>query len=122
MTIEELIIIAKNQDPRNIFEPFSGDVSFIPVDIRRLYVIANPVDVEIKTRKYGNVYFFPIDQVRHQNSEYSFLPEDAFIFASTNGDPIFIKDNIYYISYESEYLPEKISDSFSNFLDTIKVL
>ena len=122
MTIEEFITTAQKQDSRNIFEPYDGDVSFVPVDIRKLYVIANPVDVEIRTRKFGNVYLFPIDQIRYQHIEYSFMPKDAFIFASTNGDPIFIKDNIYYITYECEYLPEKISDSFSSFLDTVKVI
>lgn len=122
MTIEEFMTTAQEQDSRNIFEPYDGDVSFVPVDIRKLYVIANPVDVEIRTRKFGNVYFFPIDQIRHQHIEYSFMPEDAFIFASTNGDPIFIKDSQYFISYESSYLPEKIADSFSSFLDTIKVI
>ena len=97
MTIEEFITTAQKQDSRNIFEPYDGDVSFVPVDIRKLYVIANPVDVEIRTRKFGNVYLFPIDQIRYQHIEYSFMPKDAFIFASTNGDPIFIKDDIYYI-------------------------
>lgn len=121
MTIEEFVLKAKEQDSRNIFEPYTGNVSFVPIDIRKLYVIANPIDVEIRTRKYGNIYFFPLDHIRHQNREYSFMPEDAFIFASTNGDPIFIKDSQFFISYESEYIPEKISDSFSRFLDIIKM-
>lgn len=121
MTIEEFISKAEKQDSRNHFEPFSGDVSFVPEDIREFYVSANPVDVEIRTRKFGNVRFFPIEQIEALKNEYSFMPNDSFIFAITNGDPIFIEKTQYYITCESRYIPEFISSSFREFLDILKM-
>jgi len=122
MTIEEFITKAEMQDSRNHFEPFFGDVSFVPEDIREFYVSANPVDVEIRTRKFGNVRFFPIQQIRNLNNEYSFMPNETFIFATTNGDPIFIENSHFYISYESRYMPESLSNNFSFFLDILTIL
>lgn len=121
MTIEEFVTKAEKQDSRNHFEPFFGDVSFIPEDIKDFYVLANPVDVEISTRKFGNVRFFPIEQIEDIKNEYSFMPNDTFIFASTNGDPIFIENKHYYITLESRYVPELISGSFREFLDVLKM-
>ena len=122
MKIEEFVIKAEKQDSRNVFEPFEGDVSFVPEDIRKFYVLANPVDVEISTQKYGNVHFYPIEQIRNLNDEYSFMPNRSFIFATTNGDPIFIENSRYYTTYESCYQPEYISDSFEAFLDVLKMV
>jgi hypothetical protein len=121
MTIEEFVTKAEKQDARNCFEPFFGDVSFVPEDIRDFYVLANPVDVEISTRKFGNVRFFPIEQIEDIKNEYSFMPNDTFIFASTNGDPIFIEKTSFYITCESRYLPEFISRNFREFLDVLKM-
>lgn len=121
MTVEEFVKKAEKQDSRNVFEPFLRDVSFVPEGIRNFYVIANPVDVEIRTRKYGNVSFFPIEQVRYLNDEYSFMPKKTFIFASANGDPFFIEKSHYYLTYESCYMPELVADSFEEFLDILKM-
>ena len=121
MTIEEFVIKAERQDSRNQFKPFLGDVSFVPEDIKDFYLLANPIDVEIRTRKYGNVRFYPIEQIENLKNEYSFMPNDTFIFASANGDPIFIEKTHYYITCESRYMPEFISGSFSEFLDVLKM-
>lgn len=122
MNIEEFVAKAEKQDSRNYFEPFLGDVSFVPEDIREFYILANPVDVEISTRKYGNVHFYPIEQIRNLNDEYSFMPKESFILATTNGDPIFVENSRYYTTYESCYQPEYISDSFEAFLDALKMV
>lgn len=122
MKIEEFVAKAEKQDSRNFFEPFSGDVSFVPEDLRELYVLANPIDVEISTRKFGNVRFYPIEQIRNLNDDYSFMPIESFIFATTNGDPIFVEKSRYYITYESCCQPEYIADSFEAFLDVLKMV
>lgn len=121
MTIEDFVNKAKKQDSRNIFESYSGDVSIIPSDIRNFFIKANPINVQIETRKFGDIHFYPLEEINSLNQEYSFMPEDSFIFASTNGDPIFIQNSQYYITYESRFLPEQISNSFENFLDYIKI-
>ena len=94
MTIEEFVKKAKEQDSRNYFEPFEGDMFNIPPDIKEFYIRANPVDVEIRTKKFGNLHFFPLEEMEVIKKEYSFMPKDVFIFASTNGDPVFIEIHI----------------------------
>ena len=122
MTIDEFVKKASKQDSRNIFESYEGDVSSIPSDIKDFYVRANPVDVEIRTRKFGYVRFFSIEQIRNLHKEYSFMKNDSFIFASTNGDPLFIENSNYFITYESRYNPEYLSDSFFVFLDVLNII
>ena len=122
MKIEEFVAKAEKQDSRNAFEPFLGDVSFVPEDLREFYLLANPIDVEISTRKFGNVRFYPIEQIGNLNDEYSFMPKESFIFATTNGDPIFVENSRYYTTYESCYQPEYISDSFEALLDVLKMV
>lgn len=121
MTVEEFIKKAKEQDSRNVFEPYIGDMSDVPSVMEKLYINANPVDVEIATRKYGNIHFYPLEEIRHLKKVYSFMPDDAFIFASTNGDPIFVENSHFYITYESQFCPESLSDSLGSFLDYIKI-
>ena len=38
MTIEEFVKKAKEQDSRNYFEPFEGDMFNIPPDIKEFYI------------------------------------------------------------------------------------
>lgn len=121
MTIEEFVKKAQKQDSRNLFESFNGDVSNIPFGIKEFYIRANPIDVEISTRKLGNIHFFPLEGIDSIKKEYSFMPKDTFIFASTNGDPIFIENSYYYITYESQFKPELLADSFELFLDVVKI-
>lgn len=121
MTIEEFINKAKKQDSRNSFKPFYGNVSNIPSCMKEFYTNTNPIDVEINTRKYGNIHFFPFQEIEDLKKEYSYMPKNTFIFASTNGDPIFIQNSQFYITYESQFKPEHLSCSFEDFLDTIKI-
>lgn len=121
MTIEEFINKAKKQDSRNSFKPFYGNVSNIPSCMKEFYTNANPIDVEINTRKYGNIHFFPFQEIEGLKKEYSYMPKNTFIFASTNGDPIFIQNSQFYITYESQFKPEHLSSSFEDFLDTIRI-
>lgn len=79
MTIEEFVKKAKEQDSRNYFEPFEGDMFNIPPDIKEFYIRANPVDVEIRTKKFGNLHFFPLEEMEVIKKEYSFMPR-MFLF------------------------------------------
>lgn len=121
MTVEDFVSKAKRQDSRNVFEPYAGDMTSIPSAIAEFYIKANPVDVEIESRKFGIIHFYPTDKLEDLRKDYSFMPEDAFIFATNNGDPIFIQNARFFITYESRYKPEQISESFGEFLDYIKV-
>lgn len=121
MTIEEFVARAKKQDSRNTFKTYDGDVSKIPLEIKDFYIKANPIDVEIESRKLGNIHFFPLEKIYDVRKDYSFMPEDSFIFASNNGDPIFIVNSLFYITYESQYNPEFLSENFESFLDILRI-
>lgn len=121
MTVDDFVTKAKKQDSRNHFESFDGDVSSIPLGIAEFYIKANPIDVEVETRKLGSVHFYPVEEIEGLRNEYSFMPKDVFIFATNNGDPIFIQNDRFFITYESRYKPEPLSESFGEFLDYIKV-
>lgn len=122
MTILEFVAKAKKQDTRNIFTVYDGDVSYIPKELVEFYKQACPIDVEVRTRRYGNIYFSPISQLKDLHSQYSFFPHTAFIFATTNSDPIFVENGMFYLSYKSGYEPEKIADNLSDFFDSLKII
>lgn len=122
MTILEFVVKVKKQDSRNIFSVYDGDVSYIPKELVDFYKQACPIDVEVRTRRYGNVYFSPINQLKELHSQYLFFPNTAFIFATTNSDPIFVENGIFYSSYKGEYAPEKIADNLSDFFDFFKII
>lgn len=76
MTIEEFVKKAKEQDSRNYFEPFEGDMFNIPPDIKEFYIRANPVDVEIRTKNWQPP-FLPFGRNGGYKKEYSFMPKDV---------------------------------------------
>jgi hypothetical protein len=115
MKIEDFIINAQKQDKRNIFEKCNTKFVNLPDILEAFYRKANPVDVEIRTRKLGNIKFYPYKDLTQLNKDYSY-PKSAFIFATTNGDPIFLDKGKVYTSYESEFSPEYLSESFEDFL------
>jgi hypothetical protein len=103
-------------DKRNLFAPYDGDLSCCPVGIRDFYKTFNPIKVEVK---YGVaiVRFAPAEKLIELQDRYSYLNAD-FVFATCNGDPIFIKDNIVYICPHDDENPEfeKLADSFDKYL------
>ena len=117
MKIDEFVNKAKEQDKRNIFSSFEGKLTNIPQEFVELYKNFNPIDVEIKTKKIGNVWFCPAEKLDEIKSDYKFYPNSAFIFATSNADPIFMEYGKIYTSYESHYLPELMADSLNTFLD-----
>ena len=117
MKIDEFVNKSKKQDKRNIFSSFEGELTNIPQEFVELYKYFNPVDVEIKTKKMGNVWFCPAEKLDEIKSEYKFYPNSAFIFATCNADPIFMEHGKIYTSYESNYSPEFLAESLSSFFD-----
>lgn len=116
MTYDQFELKAFEIDPRNKFGKCDRVVS-CPRVIADFYKNHNPVDVEISLPDFGRVRFFAAADLDEIKLEYARFPNGIFIFASVNGDPIFIgKDFKVYTSYESRYLPEFISESFEDFL------
>ena len=117
MRIVQFVEKAIRQDKRNIFSLYNGVLINIPLEFQEFYKVYNPVDVEIKTKKFGNIWFCPAERLDEIKSEYNFYPNSVFIFATCNGDPIFMENGKIYTSYESSYSPEFLADTLNDFLD-----
>ena len=117
MKIELFVEKAIKQDKRNVFSSYKGILMNTPSEFHEFYKEYNPVDVEIKTKKMGNIWFCPAERLDEIKSQYSFYPNSVFIFATCNADPIFMEYGKIYTSYESHYLPELLADSLNTFLD-----
>lgn len=117
MKLEEFVKKAIKQDKRNTFSPFEGQLVNIPIDFMEFYRSYNPINVEIKTKRLGNIWFCPLEKLNELKSEYDFYPNSVFIFATNNGDPIFMEKGKIFTSYESDYCPEFLSNSLDHFFD-----
>lgn len=80
---------------RNCFSPYDGPVDFIPDAFQAFYRDTDPIDVEVRSGAYGSVRFFPAAELQQQQEAYEATPE-MFVFASVNGDPIFLSDGVVY--------------------------
>ena len=63
---------------------------------------------------------FSIAEIQTETESYAYLGLD-FVFATINGDPLFVKNNAVYVCDHGSTTPtlEKISDSFGEFLKSI---
>lgn len=77
-------------DARNSFSKFEGNLDFVPDVLKPFYEKSNPLDVEINC-----VRFFPIAKLDSLQVEYAFL-NAQFVFATCNGDPVFLHDGCVY--------------------------
>ena len=78
------------KDKRNIFSQYDGDLNKIPDDLKAFYRENNPTDVEV-----NDIRFFPVEKLSALQAEYSCLSAQ-FVFATCNGDPIFLHDGHVY--------------------------
>lgn len=118
MTIKDFVSKAIAQDDRNVFEP-CATVDNLPTDIVELYKNANPIDVELNLDGII-VRFFPYDELEMVQQEYS-LPKPAFIFATSNGDPIYLMEGKIYIGLHgsSDNFGELFAESVEKLFDKI---
>lgn len=93
MGFEEFKAVAITQDSRNTFGKCEKVPSIVPDPLKTFYRDYNPVDVEINIDGVA-VRFYPADDLEQLQNEYS-IPS-AFVFATCNGDPIFISEGIVY--------------------------
>lgn len=115
MNYKEFKRAAILEDARNVFGCSLG-VNGIPVSICEFYANFNPIDVEVTYPDLGAVRFYPIEKCEEIKKDYELEKED-FVFATCNGDPIFLKNNQVYISLPEVYSPELLATSFEMFLD-----
>lgn len=77
-------------DKRNTFSKYDGNLDGIPDALKNFYRENDPVDVE-----FNNIRFFPAEELDNLQSEYSYM-NVQFVFATCNGDPIFLHDGHVY--------------------------
>ena len=90
MEFSEFVDKAILQDKRNIFSQYDGNLDEIPDELKAFYKDNNPTDVEL-----NGVRFFAAEELSGVQEEYSYL-NAQFIFATCNGDPIFLHDGHVY--------------------------
>ena len=106
---------AISEDSRNVFQTCICP-DFVPLELREFFSCCNPVDVEISYPVLGAVRFYPVEELEQLHDDYGF-EEGNFIFATTNGDAIFLKDGKVYCSLHGHYNPELLATSFDKFLE-----
>ena len=90
MKYSEFVKKAVLQDERNIFSKYDGNLDCVPDVLKIFYKESNPVNVEINYTR-----FLPVEKLDSLQAEYSYL-NAQFIFATCNGDPIFLHDGSVY--------------------------
>lgn len=91
MTFKDFVKKSIEQDERNVFEPSDDTLEIIPEIMKDFYKYSNPIDVEVSIND-ASVHFFPIDEIEELQEEYK-LGKDKFVFASCNGDPVYLEKN-----------------------------
>lgn len=102
-------------DSRNQFGK-SYDVSNIPEDLREFYSQCNPVDVEVEYNDIPMQFVAKYDLESIQK-DYK-LPNNAYCFATINGDPIFLMDGKIYRSLADKFMPELLANNFDTFIES----
>ena len=116
---EKLIDKIKKIDERNIIKI---DNTVVNKNAPKIYKYYDFVDVEIEIED-NMIKFFSKKDLDKYNKLYSYIDAD-FVFASINGDPVFIKNKkVFTCSHDGDDSPpEFLFDSFDDLLDFIMML
>jgi len=109
--------IAMIYNKSNSFSTYNGNLNGLPVAVHEFYKKFNPVDVEIDYNGLA-VRFCPADRLSQLQEEYSYI-NAQFVFATCNGDPIFLNDDtVYSCSHDNSEKSgwEKLSDNFDDYI------
>ena len=102
-------------DKRTSFAPYNGDLGIIPEEMKSFYQQTNPLDVEV-----GFVRFVPAEELAVLQSEYAYLGS-RFVFATSNGDPIFLYEGSVYTCPHGVKTPqyELLSKDIKSYLSSL---
>lgn len=115
MNYSNFVRCAIQEDDRNVFRE-NNDVSGLPESLTSFYGKYDPIDVEITFPDIGAVKFFPVEELVDLQTDYQ-LPQGCFVFATCNGDPIFVSEGKVMTSLPEVYRPEVLATSFDEFLN-----
>ncbi len=114
MKYTDFIRVAQAEDSRNFFGTCNR-VNNVPSDLVLFFKTSNPIDVEVNYPNIGSVKFYPIEELEDLQHDYE-LPNDNFVFATCNGDPIFTCNGKVLMTLPEVFRPEKIAESFDEFI------
>lgn len=102
------------EDSRNRFSQGTSVVN-LPAELRAFYACIDPSDVEVFFPNIGPIKWCSSNDLETIQGEYSLLQED-FIFATCNGDPIFLHEGKVMMTSHDVYRPELLTDGFDKFI------
>lgn len=107
------------QDKRNRFGKHTGPQGIIPDALLPFYRECDPLDVEVELAE-ACVRFIPAAELESISEEFPYLLEQ-FIFATSNGDPIFLNEGHVYTCPHGGGQPkwELLADDFATYLSEI---
>ena len=110
---------ATSQDARNIFKKYEGNLDTVPEELKPFYRDHNPIDVEIDSDGVA-IRFYPVEELLPLQTEYSYL-NAQFIFATCNGDPIFLNEGHVYTCPNGVQSPlwEELSSSIEQYFSSL---
>ena len=119
MTFKDFVKKSIEQDERNIFEPSDDTLEIIPEIMKDFYKYYNPIDVEV-TINDASVHFFPVNELEDLQEEYN-LGKDKYVFASCNGDPVYLENNKVCsgVFGSKGFIPEILADDIYIYLDKL---
>lgn len=101
----------------SLFSTYQGNLNDLPAAVHDFYKNCNPIDVKIDYDGL-DVWFCPAERLSELQEEYSYI-DAQFVFATCNGDPIFLDgESVYTCSHDggekSDW--EKLADSFESYI------
>ena len=101
-------------DKRNKFK--ERDLKDLPSGTPALYAKYDPLDVEVEFNGCA-LMFVPYSKLSKMLKEYSYLNAES-VFATSNGDPFFIKKGVVYTCTHGDRASEleKVANSFDAFI------
>jgi hypothetical protein len=119
MKYSDFVTKAQSQDKRNVFSKYNGEIDLVPEQIKEFYKNINPIDVEIISN--GNsIRFYQLSELIEIQKEYKNVVT-GFVFASCNGDPIYIAKGKVFTCAHGVKNPdfEFLADNFDSYLDSL---
>jgi hypothetical protein len=116
MSYNKFVANVISKDSRNWFAKYEGELDNVPDEFKSFYSECNPIDVEI-TSDRGGVRFCAADELATLQAEYSYI-NARFIFATTNGDPVFFQEGKIYTCPHGAKEPqwELLANSFADYI------
>lgn len=114
MEYNDFVRKATAEDSRNRFSE-GVSVAIVSPELSAFYACFDPSDVEVFYPGIGTIKWCSSDELETIQGEYSLRQGDC-IFATCNGDPIFIHEGKIMMTSHDVYRPELLAESFDGFI------